>query len=432
MNVDLSAMSLLIVDDDEMNRYTLARRLTRDGHGHFGMAANGVEALAAMRQDRYDLVLLDIRMPELDGFGVLEAMKADPALAAIPVIVISANDDTASFVRAIELGAMDYMTKPFDPVLLRARVRASLERRGLQIELEAALAETRAMLEISPVATYFVKDDRVAWMNVTCESLLGYAGGELNAGSTAVLHLNDDDFRNVGARVDAVLKTGAVFRGDIHMRRRDGRVILARTSAKAIAPWDLKKGVVWNIEDVTEQRADAARVAFLAHHDQLTGLPNRLLLADRLRVALAQSMRNKVSCGLMFMDLDKFKLVNDTLGHAVGDELLIEVSRRLRVSVRDSDTVARLGGDEFVIVLPALRSVEDAEVVARKIQISLNAPYDIAGKDVRTSPSIGIALYPGDAADGDELLKRADEAMYEAKQGGRNNYRFFNAAESGK
>ncbi len=432
MNVDLSTMSLLIVDDDEMNRYTLARRLTRDGHGHFGMAANGVEALAALRQDRYDLVLLDIRMPELDGFGVLEAMKADPALAAIPVIVISANDDTASFVRAIELGAMDYMTKPFDPVLLRARVRASLERRGLQIDLEAALAETRAMLEISPVATYFVKDDQVAWMNVTCETLLGYASGELTARSTAALHLNDEDFRNVGARVDAVLKTGTVFRGDIHMRRRDGRVILARASAKAIAPWDLKKGVVWNIEDVTEQRADAARVAFLAHHDQLTGLPNRLLLADRLRVALAQSMRNKVSCGLMFMDLDKFKLVNDTLGHAVGDELLIEVSRRLRVSVRDSDTVARLGGDEFVIVLPALRSVEDAEVVARKIQVSLNAPYDIAGKDVRTSPSIGIALYPGDAADGDELLKRADEAMYEAKQGGRNNYRFFKAAESGK
>ena len=427
MNVDLSAMSLLIVDDDEMNRYTLARRLTRDGHGHFGMAANGVEALAAMRQDRYDLVLLDIRMPELDGFGVLEAMKADPALAAIPVIVISANDDTASFVRAIELGAMDYMTKPFDPVLLRARVRASLERRSLQIELEAALAETRAMLEISPVATYFVKDDRVAWMNVTCESLLGYAGGELNAGSTAVLHLNDDDFRNVGARVDAVLKTGAVFRGDVHLKRADTRVILTRVSAKAITPWDLGRGVVWILEDVTEQRADAARVAFLAHHDQLTGLPNRILLADRLRVALAHSTRNKVSCGLMFMDLDKFKLVNDTLGHAIGDELLIEVARRLRVSVRDSDTVARLGGDEFVVVLPALRSPEDAEVVAKKIKLSLGAPYNLSGHDVRSSPSIGIALFPEDASDAEELLKHADEAMYMTKQAGRNDYRFYQA-----
>ena len=427
MNGEVSGMSLLVVDDDEMNRFTLARRLTRDGFPNLAMAGNGVEALAAMRQDKFDLVLLDIMMPELDGFGVLEGMKADPSLAGIPVIVISANDDTANFVRAIELGAVDYLTKPFDPVLLRARVRACLERRALQSELEGALAETRAMLEISPVPTFFIKRGAVAWMNGMCEILIGYRAGDLVGKTTEHLHLNQEDYRHVRARVEAVLKTGAVFRGDVHLKRADTRVILTRVSAKAITPWDLGRGVVWTLEDVTEQRADAARIAFLAHHDQLTGLPNRILLADRLRVALAHSARNKVSCGLMFMDLDKFKLVNDTLGHAIGDELLIEVARRLRVSVRDSDTVARLGGDEFVVLLPALRSPEDAEVVAKKIKLSLGAPYNLSGHDVRSSPSIGIALFPEDASDAEELLKHADQAMYMTKQAGRNDYRFYQA-----
>jgi diguanylate cyclase (GGDEF)-like protein/PAS domain S-box-containing protein len=423
-------MSLLIVDDDEMNRYTLARRLRRDGYEKVAMAGNGVEALAAMRQDRFDLVLLDIMMPRLDGFGVLEAMRDDAELRTVPVIVVSANDDIANFVRAIELGAVDYLTKPFDPVLLRARVRACLERRALQADLESALAETRAVLDISPVATFFIKDAKLSWMNSMAEQLLGYRAEEMLGKSTEYLYMSAEDYENMTVRAHTVLRTGAVFRGDVHLKRRDGRLILARTSAKAIAPWDLTRGVVWVTEDVTEQRADAARIAFLAHHDQLTGLPNRILLADRLRVALAHASRNRVNCGLMFMDLDKFKSINDTLGHAVGDELLIEVSRRLKACVRDSDTVARIGGDEFVIVLPGLKTEADAEVVAKKIQVSLTSPYTLSGKEVNTSPSIGIAMAPADAADPEALVKCADEAMYEAKQAGRNGYRFFKRASS--
>ncbi|HEY4373465.1 MAG TPA: diguanylate cyclase [Burkholderiales bacterium] len=420
-----AAMSLLIVDDDEMNRYTLARRLRRDGYDRVAMAGNGVEALAAMRQDSFDLILLDIMMPELDGFGVLEAMRADNNLKSMPVIVISASDDTVNFVRAIELGAVDYLTKPFDAVLLRARVRSCLERRSLQSDLESALAETRAVLDISPVATFFIKHGNVVWMNTMGEQLLGYKSTEMIGKPTDYLYLNPEDYAHLTAKAEGVIKTGAVFRADVHMKRRDGRLILARCAAKAIAPWDLTRGVVWVMEDVTEQRADAARIAFLAHHDQLTGMPNRILLADRLRVALAHAIRNKVSCGVMFMDLDKFKNINDTLGHAIGDELLIEVARRLKACVRDSDTVARIGGDEFVAVLPGIRTIEDAEVVARKIQIALTAPYRLSGHDVSTSPSIGISLFPSDALEADTLVKYADEAMYEAKQAGRNGYKFY-------
>jgi len=422
---DTSNMSLLIVDDDEMNRYTLARRLRRDGYERLAMAGNGIEALAAMRQDKFDLILLDIMMPELDGFGVLEAMRVDSHLKTMPVIVISANDDTANLVRAIDLGAVDYLTKPFDPVLLRARVRSCLERGALQSDLESALAETRAVLDISPVPTFFIKQQKVAWMNSMGEQLLGYKAADMIGKTTEYLYLNQDDHKHLTAKAETVLKTGVVFRADVHMKRRDARLILARCAAKAIAPWDLTRGVVWVMEDVTEQRADAARIAFLAHHDQLTGLPNRILLADRLRVALAHAMRNRVTCGVMFLDLDKFKTINDTLGHAVGDELLVEVAQRLKACVRDSDTVARIGGDEFVVVLPGLKTTEDAEVVAKKIQLSLTAAYQLSGEEVHTSPSIGITMFPADAKDADTLVKCADEAMYEAKEAGRNGYRFY-------
>ena len=428
VSADIAQMSLLIVDDDETNRYTLARRLTRDGLANLAMAGNGVEALAAMRHDHFDLILLDIMMPELDGFGVLEAMRADPALKGIPVIVISAHDDQANVIRAIELGATDYLAKPFDAVLLRARVRASLERRRLQTELEELLGETRAMLEISPVATFFLKQLKVVWMNAMGTQLLGYSMAEMIGKPTNQLSLNEEDYRNLFTKSEAALKTGAVFRGDVHFRRKDGKVILTRVAAKAIAPWDLSRGVVWIVEDVTEQRADAARIAFMAHHDQLTGLPNRLLLADRTKVALSQALRNKAQCAVMFLDLDRFKNINDSLGHAIGDELLIEVARRLKAQVRDSDTVARLGGDEFVVVLPAIKVRDDAERIAAKIRASLAAPYILNGKPVNTTPSIGIALYPEHGDEAEALFKRADEAMYAVKNAGRNGYRFYGAS----
>jgi diguanylate cyclase (GGDEF)-like protein/PAS domain S-box-containing protein len=412
--------TILIVDDDETNRYTLARRLAREGYTKVVMAGNGVEALAAMRQDTVDLVLLDIMMPVMDGFGVLEAMHADATMKQVPVLVISAVDDNTSFMRAIELGAQDYLPKPFDPLLLRVRVKTCLERRRLQQNVTELLAESRAMLELSPVATFFFKDLRLVWMNPVAEQLLGYASSEMAGTKTEFLHSSDAEYRAFVTRTASVLKTGAPFRGDVHLRRKDGKTILTRLSAKAIAPWDLARGIIWIAEDVTEQRIEAARVQFLAHHDTLTGLPNRLLLADRLKLAVAQSMRAKNLVGVVFLDLDKFKGINDTLGHAVGDLLLIEVAKRLRAAVRESDTVVRLGGDEFVIVLPGLKSRDDAAVVAQKVQVALAQPYTLQEHTVNTTPSIGVALYPNHTLDPEALLKKADEAMYAAKQAGRN------------
>ena len=421
----IARMSLLIVDDDETSRHALAGCLTRDGYSNLAMAGNRTEALAAMRADPFDLILLGIMMPVQDSFGLLAAMQADAALKGIPVIVSASRDDLGQVSRALELGATDFLAKPFDPVLVRVRVRACLERRQMQTGLESALTETRAMLDINPVATLFIKRLRVVWMNPMCTQLLGYQAAELSGHTTRHLHLVQDDYRHLISKAEASLRTGAVFRGDVHLRRKDGKVILVRMAAKAIAPWNLEKGVVWVLEDVTEQRADAARIAFMAHHDQLTGLPNRMLLADRAKVALSQALRARQLCAVLFLDLDKFKNINDTLGHAVGDELLIEVARRLKAQVRDSDTVARIGGDEFVVVLPSLTSREDAAMIAEKIRATLAVPYGLNGHAVDTTPSIGVALYPEHGGDADMLFKCADQAMYQVKHAGRNGYRFF-------
>ncbi|WP_374259767.1 EAL domain-containing protein [Zoogloea sp.] len=179
------------------------------------------------------------------------------------------------------------------------------------------------------------------------------------------------------------------------------------------------------VQDVSASRAAEAHIQYLAHYDVLTGLPNRSLWANRAEQALAFARRNQLRLGVLFLDLDNFKTINDTLGHPVGDRLLSAVAKRLSATLRDEDVLARLGGDEFVVLLPQLTRPDDAATVARKLIASLTAPFSIDGQDLVTSTSIGIALYPGNGADIDTLLKHADTAMYEAKSEGRNDFRYF-------
>ena len=178
-------------------------------------------------------------------------------------------------------------------------------------------------------------------------------------------------------------------------------------------------------QDITARKAAEEQVKHLAHYDTLTNLPNRTLFNDRLRQALAIAKRDKVRMALMFIDLDEFKPVNDTYGHAVGDLLLKEVAVRIQDCLRESDTVARMGGDEFTVLLPVIEAEQDASVVAEKIRLALNQPFELAGKNLHISSSTGIAIYPEHGSDEKALLKNADTAMYYAKESGRNAVRVF-------
>jgi diguanylate cyclase (GGDEF)-like protein len=178
-------------------------------------------------------------------------------------------------------------------------------------------------------------------------------------------------------------------------------------------------------QDITERKSKEEEARFLAYHDTLTGLPNRRLLDDRLRQALFAAQRRDARVAVMMVDLDRFKQVNDALGHRAGDSVLREVAHRLTGCVRKADTLARHGGDEFVVVFSDLQLESDCQVVAEKILRALEAPFRVDGQEFSIGASIGISLFPADASDGEALLRNADVAMYRAKQLGANNYRFY-------
>jgi diguanylate cyclase (GGDEF)-like protein len=186
-----------------------------------------------------------------------------------------------------------------------------------------------------------------------------------------------------------------------------------------------KNGAVVVFHDITERKRNDERIRHLAQHDSLTDLPNRALLKDRLQQAMSYAKRDKQRIALMFVDLDRFKPINDTLGHIVGDWLLKEAASRMRACVRESDTVARVGGDEFVVLLRTVENETDATMVAEKIRNLMNKPFDLAQQSLEISCSIGLALYPEHAQNEDELLDYADIAMYRAKQAGRNRVQIF-------
>ena len=225
------------------------------------------------------------------------------------------------------------------------------------------------------------------------------------------------------------LQDNSYWHGELWDRKKSGEVYPTWTSISAIRDADQKvMFYIASFADISERKANEARIDYLAHHDALTGLINRYNLENRLDQALLSAHRDNLRVAVMFIDMDRFKTINDSLGHHVGDQLLIEVGRRLRDSVRESDIVARLGGDEFIVVLTRIADEMDAAPLADKILRSLGQPYVFDGKEMHTSPSIGIAVYPSDGEDGPTLMKNADTAMYHAKDHGRNNVQYFTAA----
>ena len=214
-------------------------------------------------------------------------------------------------------------------------------------------------------------------------------------------------------------------RREVTGRRKDGSIFPLELALSEIGMAPRPPRFTAVVRDITERKSWENRIYTLAYTDSLTGLPNRLLLRDRLEHAIAAAQRNRTLVGVLFFDLDHFKAINDSYGHHMGDELLREIAARTTGCVREIDTVSRLGGDEFVLVLPELRDAADAGAVARKLMAALSQPYHIDGHDLSITPTLGISIYPKDGTDADMLLRNADTAMYHAKESGKNDFRFY-------
>ena len=264
------------------------------------------------------------------------------------------------------------------------------------------------------------------FFNNRVSQILGYSAEELKSMNNRQ-YMDKENSKKVFLDYNDVFRTGLPKNNlDAELIKKNGKKMYAGISITLIKDSSGQPiGFRGIIHDITERRQAEEKIRQLAYHDSLTGLPNRKLFSDRWSIALAQSQRNQQKVGIAMLDLDNFKKVNDTLGHDVGDLLLQAAAKRLSAALRKGDTVARFGGDEYVLIIPDLKTIEDAIPVAQKIVDSFRKPFLIDKHQLFVTTSIGIAVYPNDGTDGDILLKNADKAMYQAKQTGRNRYKLY-------
>ena len=398
-------------------------------------ATNGADALAACRGAKVDLVLLDLDMPGMGGLAVLTSLKADPALAAIPVVLVTGRGESPEIIEGLTLGAHDYVPKPFKPAELRARVNAALRVKHAQDAL-ANQAEAlrfaeerfRSSFEHAPIGMAIASPEgQIIEANAVMSAMLGYSKAEL--ATMRWRHLSHPDDATVSENAAARLRDGEINSFQIEKRflHADGRTVWCLLSVAAVVDSSgMAKVMVAQIEDITDRKDAERRLAHQALHDPLTGLCNRLLLTDRIRSALARSDRLEGSVAVLFIDLDRFKAVNDTYGHDVGDQVLCAVAERVGSAVRPDDTVARIGGDEFVVIAERLIDGEaDAILIGERIEQALAPPIVVSEGEVFVTASIGISLTGTGLHTPEALLRDSDTAMYRAKERGRDRLEVF-------
>jgi diguanylate cyclase (GGDEF)-like protein/PAS domain S-box-containing protein len=300
------------------------------------------------------------------------------------------------------------------------------ERQRAEEALQRSEEKFRDLVEnISEVICTLDKDGRVTYVSPVVEQIAGYSPAEV-VGRSIADFIHPDDLPSIENLQTMI--SGTLEPSECRIFTKSGETRWVRISSRPILDGDCVVGLRAVLVDITDRKQAENQVKYVAYHDALTGLPNRTLLSDRLAMALAQRRRDGQSLAVIFLDLDRFKLINDTVGHAAGDEALQRIAERLMSAVREGDTVARLGGDEFTVLLPVISGVVDACEVAERILERLTRPLALAGHEFHLSASLGIALYPADGDDAEALLRNADTAMYWAKDQGQNRFQLFTAA----
>jgi diguanylate cyclase (GGDEF)-like protein/PAS domain S-box-containing protein len=439
---------LLLVDDEAHALRSLGQLLHGRGY-HLTCVASGGDALARLACERFDLVLLDLRLPDVGGNQVMDFINAQGIDAG--VIVLSGMVEIDAAIGALKRGAHDYLRKPYSREELLQTVANALQQRRLEQgnrliarQLENSEKMYRYLVDSSPDIIYTLDHDgRFTFVNDRACQMLGYARRELIGRHYSVL-VHEDDLerarhafheRRAGERAARNVELRLECRaGTRHAHAFNTTAMTISLNAMGMhlpdrAPGESSFIGTYGIaRDVSSRKRAEEVIYHQAYHDILTGLPNRTLFKDRLGLALHQARRKRAELAVMFVDLDRFKLVNDTLGHVKGDELLQQVAGRLKECLRQGDTLARQGGDEFTLVLPELRDREDARIVAAKFLERLHQAFDLDGNEVHISASIGIAVYPEHGETIDELLRHADIAMYQVKGRGKNGHAFYDPA----
>ena len=424
---------ILLIENDPAAADRIRAALTAAGSGSFDVewVRQLSQGLARLSKGGIDAVLLELSLPDSQGIETFD--KLFSAAPDVPILVLG-NGNEALAKEAVGRGAQDYLLAGhIDSYSLPRALRNAIERKAVEDALY--VEKERAVVTLNSIGDAVLCTDisgNITYLNLVAETMTGWqreaatgkplaevfriVDGATRETSRNPMEMAVEQNRTVGLTVNCVLI------------RRDGFESAIEDSAAPIHDRSGRvTGAVIVFHDVSAARAMSVQMTHSAQHDLLTSLPNRLLLNDRVTQAIALARRQNKPTAVIFLDLDRFKYINDSLGHAIGDELLQSVSKRLLANVRASDTVSRQGGDEFVILLSEITHLGDAATSARKILLSLNAPHSIRGQDLRIDGSIGISVYPEDGQDAETLIKNADTAMYHAKESGRNNFQFFKA-----
>lgn len=540
--ITATAAVVLVVDDDEAARLMMAATLEQAGFIVL-TAADCAGARVMFEQQKLDIVLLDVLLPDGDGFMLCTEFLKHPRGRDLPIAMVTGLDDVESISLAYQSGATDFITKPVSWGTLPYRIQYILRASNAFVDLSLSENKTRALLSAIPdIIMRIQRDGKVLdmqvgsyvydmgeWITQGDGDSYGYlpagvfhsvsavvasvlAGHKMQLiefqwsqcaeqqrfwearilprghaevlmvvreitqrkkqdaqlrlwakvfeGSNEAIMITDNDLniisvnrayqtimgfseaevvgvdtKSVGAKLHthsffrnlvSVLKEQGHWQGELSSQRKNGEIFPTWYSVSLVTNAQGEaENYIATFNDITEFKNSRAQIEFLAHHDNLTRLPNRVLLNDRLEMALTAAKRQEEKVGVLFLDLDRFKNVNDSLGHSVGDQLLIETAKRLTATVRTGDTVSRLGGDEFVVLFPKIRSETNLAELTIKLRDVLQQPYVVGGISLHITPSIGIAIYPEDGDSVTSLIKNADAAMYLAKEKGRNNYQFY-------
>jgi diguanylate cyclase (GGDEF)-like protein/PAS domain S-box-containing protein len=437
---------VLVADDDEINRPLL--RETLEAYDFSVVEArNGSEALTAYTEHRPQMVVLDVVMPEMDGYRACAAIRRLPGGSATPIMMLTGLDDVESVNKAFEAGATDFAIKPINSVVLCHRIRNLLRSRWTMDELQQSEARLATAHRIAGLGSWEwdLESGEIRWSDEIYR-VFGVAPQSFAPGPESAREcVHPEDREAWSAAREEAIREKKPFRIDFRILRPDGTVRFLHEQAEVrLSEAGRPVAMAGTVQDITDRKLSEEQIRFLAYYDGLTRMPNRRLFTERLEASLNVARRQKRTLALLFLDLDRFKQINDTLGHSAGDRLLKDVSERLGKCLRESDTiarggpalggdtVARLGGDEFIVCIPDITRGEDAAKVARRILESLKAPFRLADHEVFATGTIGISLYPHDGENVESLLKNADTAMNHAKEMGRGNFQFYDGSMNAK
>ncbi|QXG42150.1 EAL domain-containing response regulator [Pseudomonas viridiflava] len=432
--------TILIVDDDVHVR-DLLEVLLQNQHYRTQTAESGEQALEMVEKHAPDLILLDIMMPGMDGYEVASRLKSGKTTSNIPIIMLSALDERSARISGLEAGAEEYLNKPVDSAELWLRVRNLLRLKSfgdymkdhnliLEDQLQQRtidLERFRSVMDASDDAIFLINRNTMSLIefNRRACQLLGYTADELQRKTPA--ELGDSSMEQLEVVYDQIIAgNGPSEPLETMIRDKSGRdvsVEIHRQAYQAGNDWI----IVGIVHDITRRKESDQRLLKMAHYDNLTGLPNRDLFYTSLQMGLTQAAISRWKLAVMTVNLDGFKNINETWGHVLGDQTLLEVSKRLARCLNASDTLGRVDGDEFALILMIREGQADTHQILERIRTTLRTPFQIEDQRVVMTASIGVALFPEDGEDARELVRHAYTAMNNAKKKGVDGYRFYTA-----